>query len=114
MKRTERVPASSPVSMLWLAGCSGQQSALDPAGREAEQIARLFWWMTIGALAVWVAVEALCFWAIRASVGADNAGRVRMLIIGGGAVVPTLVLGSLLVYGLGIMPLSWLARPKEV
>ena len=33
--------------MVWLAGCSGQQSALDPAGREAEQIARLFWWMTI-------------------------------------------------------------------
>ena len=111
MKRTESYCLVS-VLMVWLAGCSGQQSALDPAGREAEQIARLFWWMTIAAVAIWVAVEGLCFWAIRASVGADNAGRVRMLIIGGGAVVPTLVLAGLLVYGLGIMP-PLLARAPE-
>jgi hypothetical protein len=31
------------------AGCSGIQSALDPAGREAECIAeRMFWWMVGG------------------------------------------------------------------
>jgi cytochrome c oxidase subunit II len=100
------------VSAFWFVGCSGQQSALDPAGHQAEQIARLFWWMTFGATIVWVAVEALCFWAMRASVQTHQAGRVRMLIIGGGAVVPTLVLAGLLVYGLGMMP-PLLARAPE-
>jgi cytochrome c oxidase subunit II len=98
--------------VLSLGACSGQQSALDPAGPEAEQIARLFWLMTVGALAIWAAVVALCFWAMRASVQAHEARRVRMLIIGGGAVVPTVVLAGLLVYGLGIMP-PLLARAPE-
>jgi hypothetical protein len=34
--------------MAGLLGCEGSQSALDPAGRAAEQIARLFWKMAIG------------------------------------------------------------------
>jgi len=43
----------------FLAACSGIQSTLEPAGREAEQIARLFWWMTAGAMVVWLAVVGL-------------------------------------------------------
>ena len=39
---------------LALAGCSGRQSALDPAGGDAERIAELFWWMTGGSAVVWV------------------------------------------------------------
>jgi cytochrome c oxidase subunit 2 len=100
------------ITALWFLSCSGQQSALDPAGHAAEQIARLFWWMAIGALVVWGAVTALGFWAMRGSVKAHEARRVRMLIIGGGAIVPTLVLAGLLVYGLGIMP-ALLARAPE-
>ena len=36
------------------AGCSGVQSALAPSGYNAERIADLFWWMTGGALLVWI------------------------------------------------------------
>jgi hypothetical protein len=36
------------VGMAGPSGCEGPQSALDPAGRAAEQIARLFWKMASG------------------------------------------------------------------
>jgi hypothetical protein len=36
------------VGMAGPLGCEGSQSALDPAGRAAKQIARLFWKMAIG------------------------------------------------------------------
>jgi cytochrome c oxidase subunit 2 len=100
------------LSALWLAGCSGQQSALDPAGEEAERIARLFWWMTIAAIVVWAAVVALGVWSVHGYVSEHEVRRVRMLIIGGGAVVPTLALAGLLIYGLGMMP-PLLARAPE-
>ena len=48
-----------------LTSCHGIQSALEPAGREAEQIARLFCWMTGGGVAVWIAVVALGIYAVR-------------------------------------------------
>ena len=38
---------------LLVAACSGPQSALSPAGKEAERIAELFWWMTAAALVIW-------------------------------------------------------------
>ena len=87
-----------------LAGCSGPQSSLDPAGRGAERIAELFWWMTGGAIAVWLFVAWLAWSAIRGRAAAFDARRARLYIIGGGAVLPTVVLTGLLVYGLGMMP----------
>jgi cytochrome c oxidase subunit 2 len=41
---------------LLLGACSGQQSALDPRGPEAEHIARLFWIFTAVCGAIWFAV----------------------------------------------------------
>ena len=40
--------------VLLLAGCAGEQSALDPAGKAARQIAGLFWWMAGGTVVVWM------------------------------------------------------------
>src|SRR5687768_17113492 len=51
---------------LILTGCGGVQSTLAPAGREAEQIADLFWWMTAGSVIVWLAVIGLTIYAVRA------------------------------------------------
>ena len=48
-----------PVASLLLASCSGVQSALDPAGEEASQVATLFWVMAIGGLVIWAAVVAI-------------------------------------------------------
>ena len=95
-----------------LAGCAGRQSALDPAGREAESIADLFWWMTAGGALVWVAMVGLTIWALRAGKRGNEARQAAMLIIGGGAVVPTVVLAGLLIYGLGMLP-RLVARAPE-
>ena len=89
---------------VWLPGCSGIQSSLSPAGREAERIAELFWWMTGGAVIVWVAVIALAIYCVRVRPDLRSARRDRLLIVGGGAVIPTLVLTGLLVYGLAMLP----------
>ena len=89
---------------LWLAGCGGPQSTLDPAGRGAERIADLFEWMAFGAVVVWLAVAGLGVWAVRARPEASNQRKAAALIIGGGAVVPAVVLAGLLVYGLALMP----------
>jgi cytochrome c oxidase subunit 2 len=89
---------------LLLAGCGGPQSALDPAGRGAERIADLFWWMTAGAVIIWLAVIGLAFYAVRARPEAHGRRQMNLLIIGGGAVIPTVVLTGLLAYGLALMP----------
>ncbi len=95
---------AAPVAgVLFVAGCEGVQSALAPAGRSAEQIADLFWWMAGGALLVWVIVIGLAIYAIRVRTGAHER-RTALFIIGGGAVFPTLVLAGYLVYGLALLP----------
>ena len=97
---------------LGLAGCAGEQSALDPAGRDAERIAGLFWWMTGGAAMVWIAVAALTIYAMRGRKSASEARQAKFLIIGGGVLVPTVVLAALLVYGLAMLP-ELVARAPE-
>jgi cytochrome c oxidase subunit II len=87
-----------------LAGCGGPQSALDPAGLAAERIAGLFWWMVAGSVLVWLAVAGLAIWATRARPEPFNRRKAAVLIIGGGAIVPTVVLAGLLTYGLALLP----------
>jgi cytochrome c oxidase subunit 2 len=86
------------------AGCGGIQSALDPAGRAAERIAGLFWWMAASAAVIWAAVIGLAIYAIHLQPASHSRRASRLLIVGGGAVVPTLVLGVLLAYGLAMLP----------
>lgn len=83
-------------------GCDGVQSSLAPAGRSAEKIATLFWWMAAGAAIIWISVIGLGIYAAKAR---QSEGRsAAFLIIGGGAIVPTVVLAALLVYGLAMLP----------
>lgn len=90
--------------VLWLTGCDGQQSTLSPAGRGAERIADLFWWMTAGATIIWLFIVALTIYSIRIRPEAHNHRQTKFLIIGGGAVLPTVVLAILLAYGLALLP----------
>ncbi|HSK80649.1 MAG TPA: cytochrome c oxidase subunit II [Thermoanaerobaculia bacterium] len=92
------------VGALWLAGCSGPQSTLDPAGVGAERIAWLFWWMAAGAVVIWLAVAGLAVYAHRVRPGPHDERKTTLLIIGGGALFPTVVLGVLLSFGLAEMP----------
>ncbi|MEW6156797.1 MAG: cytochrome c oxidase subunit II [Verrucomicrobiota bacterium] len=93
----------SATAFLLLVGCHGQQSALDPAGREAAQLARLFWAMAAGALLIWGAVLGLSFYSVRVS---PEKGRrqANLFIVVFGAALPTGILAALLMYGLSILP----------
>lgn len=87
-----------------LAGCTGVQSSLDPAGRGAERIADIFWWMAGGTVVVLLLVSWLAWSAARGRLAARAESQARLYIIGGGAIFPTIVLAVLLVHGLGEMP----------
>lgn len=79
------------------------QSALHPAGRGAEKIAELFFWMVGGGTVIWILVIGLAVYAILSP--AEHSPRwTKRLVIGGGAIVPTIVLSGLLVYALAMLP----------
>ncbi|MCJ8142253.1 cytochrome c oxidase subunit II [Ancylobacter sp. A5.8] len=89
---------------MMLGACSGTQSALDPAGREAGEVATLFWVMLVGAAVIWLAVIGTAVFASRWQ-GRPVSERAGLrLVLWGGAIVPTLVLAALLAYGLRLMP----------
>lgn len=104
MARSRRNACAIAMAMPMLAGCTGSgMSTLAPAGTEADAIARLFWIMVLGAGVVWVAVVGIALYASLRP-GPRGRGVGRWLILGGGVVVPTIVLGVLLLYGLLLMP----------
>jgi cytochrome c oxidase subunit 2 len=100
------------IGALLLAGCSGPQSALEPAGRGAERIAEIFWGMAAGASLIWLAVVGFAIYAMRAPPEWRSRRRVTILIIGGGTVVPTVVLAGLLAYGLSLLPALLAPAPE--
>lgn len=85
------------------------QSALDPAGREAERIAELFMVMTAGTVVIWLAVVALAVYAPRWREPRPAHGTA--LIVGGGVAFPLVVLTALMTYGLGEMPRILMPAP---
>jgi cytochrome c oxidase subunit 2 len=100
------------VGALALTSCGGPQSALDPAGRGAERIAQLFWWMTGGALVIWAAMVALAIYAIWSRREAHTERQAKLLIVVGGVAFPTVTLAALLTYGLSLLPELVAPAPK--
>lgn len=92
------------MSVGWLAGCEGSQSALDPAGRGAEQVAQLFWWLVAVNAVIWLFVIGLAIYATQIRPGAHRHRRAKLLIIGGGVIFPIVVLTTYLTYGLSLVP----------
>ena len=84
---------------------------MDPAGREAERIADLMFWMFGGAAIIWIAVVGFTWYAIRAPSGRHGDRAARLLIVGGGVIFPTVVLGVLLAFGLAALPPLLAAAP---
>ena len=101
-----------PLLLIPLGGCSGTQSALDPAGEEAAAIYRLLLVMLTGGAAIWLAVVALIVHAGRQRQTPWTARKAGQLILWGGVAFPVTVLAALLAYALWLMPSvrPWLAR----
>lgn len=87
-----------------MSGCAGVQSALEPAGREAERIGQLFWSMVVGGAIIWAIMFALTLYALYIRKDPHQERLTRWLVINGGAVVPTLILFFLLSFGLSMLP----------
>jgi cytochrome c oxidase subunit 2 len=86
-----------------LQACAGEQSALDPAGENAERVAELFWIMLGGAALIWTLVLATVVYATRMAPGRHSVRTGNALLLWGGLVFPTVTLASLLTYGLVLM-----------
>ena len=80
------------------------QSTLHTAGREAEMIAELFWWLAGVGLVVWLLVVGLAIYASHTHIESLSRRKASILIIGGGALMPTLILAGFLIYGLRLIP----------
>jgi cytochrome c oxidase subunit 2 len=101
-----------PATCLLASGCSGIQSSLAPASREAERIAALWWSMAIGAVVIWIGVLLLAVYFGREHDAAPSRRRDRWLILGAGVAFPIVVLTGLLAYGLSMIP-PLVARAPE-
>lgn len=95
--------AAWALPLLLLCACEGPQTAFDPAGAEAERVLALLWVMLAGATLIWVVVIGASYYATRARPGRHSEKTGLRLIIWGGCVFPTVVLGALLVWGLGML-----------
>jgi cytochrome c oxidase subunit II len=84
-------------------GCSGQQSALAPAGEGAERLAGLFWTVSAGAVVIWVLVVGAAVYASRVRPG-PHRERTARAVLWGGTGLSAAVLAGLLTYGLMLMP----------
>ncbi|THV20209.1 cytochrome c oxidase subunit II [Peteryoungia ipomoeae] len=87
------------VSTLPLASCSGDLSALDPAGPYAGAIANLWWIMLAGAAAI-LALVLVLFALVFFRPGFGRGLSQKGWMIAGGLVLPVPVLIALMIYGM--------------
>lgn len=89
---------------LLLGACEGQQSALMPRGQDAAQLYVMFLVMLAGAILLWIVLNGLFFYFTRINRRQVAFRHGNRIIIGAGIILPTVVVGALLVWGLSIMP----------
>lgn len=95
---------------LLLAGCKTPLSTLDPASDQAEHIARVWYWMAWGSVAIVLFMVLLTVLSVRARPQARPGHRNLWLLLGGGIVFPVTVITALIVYAYGAAPASSEAR----
>ncbi|MCJ8520137.1 cytochrome c oxidase subunit 2 [Pseudorhizobium tarimense] len=87
-----------------LSSCSGVQSALDPAGPEAANVATLFYVMLVGGSLIWIGVVGVLAYASRLGREPHSERMAGWVILLCGAVGPAVILGALLSYAVWLMP----------
>ncbi|MGZ9811466.1 cytochrome c oxidase subunit II [Pseudoroseicyclus sp. H15] len=92
------------LTLCLLAACTGRQSALDPAGEDAATLAQIFLTMFIAALVIWLLLNGIFFAVTRLFRREMSRNLANGLVIGGGIVLPVLLIGALLTWGLSILP----------
>lgn len=88
----------SNASSFFGAGTTGPQSALDPAGIDAERLADLFWFMAASGTAIWLITMAVA--AAGVLIHAKQMQWAATFMVVAGLIVPTTALALLLVVGL--------------
>lgn len=87
-----------------LGGCSPTQSALHPAGRDAEGLANLFWFMAAGAVVVWCIIMGAAVYAVLGKKRPRSERFADRFVLIGGVAFPTVGLAALLIFGLSLLP----------
>ncbi|AXQ93710.1 c-type cytochrome [Cereibacter azotoformans] len=85
-------------------GCHGPQSVFSAGGADAIELNRLFAVMLVGAVILWISLNGLFFHVTRRRTGHMSRKLAEAVIIGGGILLPVVVLTALLAWGLSIMP----------
>jgi cytochrome c oxidase subunit 2 len=99
--------AAGPVlSCVFLAACSPEQSALHPAGEDAAELAKLFWFMTAGGAVIWCLIMGAAIYAVLGKKRPRSERFADRFVFFGGVVFPTVGLAALLVFGLALLP-NW-------
>jgi cytochrome c oxidase subunit 2 len=86
--------------------CNPVQSALHPAGRDAQEVARLFWIMSAAGFLIWALVIGTVIYAVLGRKRPRSERFADRFILIGGVAFPTLTLAALLVIGLSLLP-NW-------
>ncbi|HTN62232.1 MAG TPA: cytochrome c oxidase subunit II [Devosia sp.] len=92
------------VGCLSLCACTGNQSILNPAGRDASSITTLFWLMVIVGGMIWLLLMSIAVYAVVGARRPKSEHFADRFIIGGGVIFPIVVLALLLVFGLSLLP----------
>lgn len=69
--------------------------------------------MLVGASVIWLVMMVLAIYSVRTSAEGSNDRRLRILIIGGGSVIPTVVLSGLLLSSLPMLPELLAPAPQD-
>jgi cytochrome c oxidase subunit 2 len=96
-----------------LAGCSLEQSVLHPAGRDAEGLTALTWFMFAAAVVIWGIVMGAAIYAVVGKKRPRSEKFADTFILIGGVAFPTVGLAVLLVFGLSLLP-SWTAETPDL
>lgn len=86
-----------------LGGCDGRHNWMAGAGEEAAAIGDLFQVLMVGAAVIWSLVVGAAVYAHRRRAHPGLEREARLFVIWGGAVLPVLLIGALLVWGLFLL-----------